>query len=62
MLFAMIDSPFDPRPLRQARALLSERTPRDVSLTSVMAAAAFFATCALVLVVAVLSVPTPWPT
>jgi hypothetical protein len=58
----MVDSPFDPRPLRQARALLVEPAPRNGSLTSVAAAAALFATCALVLVAAVLSLPTPWPT
>jgi len=58
----MADSPFDPSPLQQARALLAPPTPRGESLRSVLLSAALFAVTALALVALVVSSPSPWPT
>ena len=60
MIRVMADSPFDPRPLRQARALLADPV-RSESLLPLTAAAALFAASALGLVVLVISLPSPWP-
>jgi hypothetical protein len=57
----MVDSPFDPTPLRRAKVLLAEPLRRD-SLIGLTAAAAFFAAAALTLVIVVISLPSPWPT
>jgi hypothetical protein len=48
--------------LREARALLAAPPARPESLAGVTAAAAFFAISALALAVAVVMMPTPWPT
>ena len=48
--------------LRRARALLASPPVRTESLAAVTAAAAFFAVAALTLAVAVVMMPTPWPT
>ena len=48
--------------LREARALLEPPPGRTESLAGVTAAAAFFAITALALAVAVVMMPTPWPT
>jgi len=58
----MADSLFDPRPLRQARALLAPPPIRSQSLRSVALSAALFAVCALGLVALVVALPSPWPT
>jgi len=56
----MADSPFDPKPLRQARVLLV--TPEAANgMAGLTAAAAFFAVSALALAVTVVMMPTPWP-
>ncbi|HVM99243.1 MAG TPA: hypothetical protein VMT68_03430 [Caulobacteraceae bacterium] len=57
----MVDSPLDPKRMREAKALLSPRARND-SLTQVTIAAALFALAALALAVAVVLMPTPWPT
>ena len=54
------DSPFDPRPLREARAMLAAPSRAD-GLGGLAAAAAFFAAAALALAVTVVLMPTPWP-
>jgi len=54
------DSPFDPRPLREARAILAEPSRAD-GLGGLAAAAAFFAVAALALATTVVMMPTPWP-
>jgi hypothetical protein len=56
----MADSPFDPKPLRQARVLLAEPQSPD-GMGGLTAAAAFFAVSALALAVTVVMMPTPWP-
>jgi hypothetical protein len=48
--------------LREARTLLARPSARAESLAGVTAAAAFFAISALTLAVAVVMMPTPWPT
>jgi hypothetical protein len=48
--------------LREARALLAPPLPRAESLAGVTAAAALFAISALALALAVVMMPTPWPT
>ena len=58
---ATTDSPFDPKPLRQARAMLAEPSRAD-GLGGLAAAAAFFAVAALALATTVVMMPTPWPT
>jgi len=57
---ATTDSPFDPKPLRQARAMLAEPSRAD-GLGGLAAAAAFFAVAALALATTVVMMPTPWP-
>jgi hypothetical protein len=57
---AATDSPFDPKPLREARGLLVAPTRAD-GLASMAAAAAFFAVAALALATTVVMLPTPWP-
>jgi hypothetical protein len=59
---AVSDSQTSAARLREARALLATPAPRTESLTAVTAAAAFFAISALTLAVAVVMMPTPWPT
>jgi hypothetical protein len=54
------DSPFDPRTLREARAILAP-PPRVDGLGGLAAAAAFFAVSALALATTVVMLPTPWP-
>jgi hypothetical protein len=58
----MADSSFDPRRLRQARALLAPPPTRAAGLGGLAAAAALFAISALALAVTVMMMPTPWPT
>lgn len=58
----MADSSFDPQRLRQARALLAAPPVRAEGLGGLAAAAAFFAISAMALAVAVVMMPTPWPT
>ncbi|HTX50064.1 MAG TPA: hypothetical protein VME40_11825 [Caulobacteraceae bacterium] len=58
----MSDPHFDPRPLRQARALLAPPPAPSPSLRSVALSAALFAICALCLVALVVATPSPWPT
>jgi hypothetical protein len=58
----MADSHFDPRPLRQARALLAPPPVHSPGLRSVALSAALFAVSALCLVALVVATPSPWPT
>ena len=53
------DSRLDAANLRKARALLAEREPTE-NITSVVAAAAFFAVSALALAVMVIAMPLQW--
>jgi hypothetical protein len=57
---ARTDSPFDPKPLREARGLLVAPSRTD-GLGGLAAAAAFFAVSALALATTVVLMPTPWP-
>jgi hypothetical protein len=59
-LGAMADSPFDPKPLREARVLLAAPETGQ-GIGGLTAAAAFFAVSALALAVTVVLMPTPWP-
>jgi hypothetical protein len=54
------DSPFDPRPLREARTMLAPPSRTD-GLGGLAGAAAFFALAALALATTVVMLPTPWP-
>jgi hypothetical protein len=56
----MADSPFDPKPLRQARVMLA---PPEAGggMGGLTAAAALFAISALALALTVVTMPTPWP-
>ena len=56
---ALSDSPIDPRPLKQAKALLAE-TDRPESMATVAAAAVLFAVSALALAVTVIAIPPHW--
>ncbi len=56
----MADSPFDPKPLRQARVLLAELAQSE-GIGGMAAAAAFFAISAMALAMTVALMPTPWP-
>jgi hypothetical protein len=56
----MADSPFDPKPLREARVLLAAPETGQ-GIGGLTAAAAFFAVSALALAVTVVLMPTPWP-
>jgi hypothetical protein len=55
------DSIFDPRRLREARALLAPPPVITQGVGGLAAAAAFFAIAALALAVTVVMMPTPWP-
>jgi hypothetical protein len=57
---ATTDSPLDPTPLRQARALLAEPSQSE-GIGGMAVAAALFAISAVALAVTVVLTPTPWP-
>jgi hypothetical protein len=59
-MMASADSPFDPRRLREARALLAAPSQTQ-GMAGLTAAAGFFAVSALALAVTVVMMPTPWP-